>query len=73
MCRRGYAHGQFHLGIKDDIKKAGFYRDVKGSLHLMALTKTTTYDFIIGYQKLEQDLIFLVNQPADPSSSIDTV
>ena len=42
--------GTFHLGIKG-LKRAGFYRDDDGSLHLMALTDTTTYDYIIGYQK----------------------
>ena len=40
----------FHLGIKG-LKRAGFYRDDDGSLHLMALTDTTTYDYIIGYSK----------------------
>ncbi len=41
----------FHLGIKG-LKRAGFYRDDDGSLHLMALTDTTTYDYIIGYSEV---------------------
>ena len=44
----------FHLGI-DGLERAGFYRDDKGALHLMALTKTLTYDYIIGHQEITND------------------
>ncbi len=45
----------FHLGIKDNIERTGFYRDRKGALHLMVLTETSTYDYVIGYQKTTKD------------------
>ena len=44
----------FRLGI-NDLERASFYRDDKGALHLMALTKTLTYDYIIGHQEITKD------------------
>ena len=57
----------FHLGIKDP-KRAGFYRDRKGALHLMALTETSTYDYIIGYQKTTKD-----TSAAEEPTSLDAL
>ena len=45
----------FLLGIKDP-RSAGFYRDDKGLLHLMVLTDTMTYDYIIGYQDTPKNI-----------------
>ena len=52
----------FHLGIKDP-ERAGFYRDRKGALHLMVLTETSTYDYVIGYQKNTKD----TSTPEEPT------
>ena len=43
----------FDLGITT-LEHACFYRDEKGLLHLMVLTRTLTYDYIIGHQESGQ-------------------
>ena len=54
----------FRLGIPN-LERAGFYRDDEGALHLMALTKTMTYDYIIGHQEITKDTTMprVVNGP----------
>ena len=60
----------FCLGIPN-LERASFYRDGEGALHLMALTKTLTYDYIIGHQEITKG-ISPPGQPTTPNSTVTT-